>query len=195
MDRPMSRWEPNARGRLEQAALELFDERGFNEVTVAQIAARASLTERTFFRHFTNKREVLFWGQSDLQALLKKVLADALLTKSPIDAVAAAMEAAAKAFPDRRAFARRRRAVIAANIELQEREALKLASMASAITGALTEQGVDGTPARLAAEAGVGVFKTAYERWIASTGGLAFAPLVRETFAELQTMMAVRAAS
>jgi hypothetical protein len=61
-DRDMTRWEPNARGRLEQAALALYGERGFENTTVAEIAARAGLTERTFFRHFADKREVLFAG-------------------------------------------------------------------------------------------------------------------------------------
>jgi len=190
----VSRWEPNARGRLEQAALELFEERGFDAVAVAEIAARAGLTERTFFRHFADKREVLFWGQGELSAHLKEVIAEALRTVPPIEAVVAAIEAAARALPDRPEFARRRKAVIAANVELREREALKLASMASAIDAALAGHGVDGTAARLAAEAGVGVFKVAYDRWLAGTGEAAFAPLVRQTFAELQTLIAVPAA-
>jgi AcrR family transcriptional regulator len=193
MDRTVSRWEPNARGRLEEAALELFEERGFGEVTVAEIAASASLAERTFFRHFADKREVLFWGQAELIAHLRQVLADSLDKKSPIDAVLAAIEAGAEALPDRREFARRRRAVIAANIELQEREALKLASMTSAISTTLVERGVDVTDARLAAEAGVGVFKVAYDRWIAAADGREFRPLVRRTFADLRTLMAAPA--
>ena len=69
-DQAMGRWEPNARGRLEQAALELYVERGFEQTTVAEIAQRAGLTERTFFRHFADKREVLFQGAASLQLSL-----------------------------------------------------------------------------------------------------------------------------
>ena len=65
----MTRWEPGAPERLAQAALELYAERGFEQTTVAEIAKRAGLTERTFFRHFTDKREVLFAGQDDFQRL------------------------------------------------------------------------------------------------------------------------------
>ena len=90
----MGRWEPNARGRLEQAAMELFIERGFEQTTVAEIAERAGLTERTFFRHFADKREVLFWGQGALQDLLVSAVAGAPDSAAPIDAVAAALEAA-----------------------------------------------------------------------------------------------------
>src|SRR5882757_4443634 len=89
----MSRWQPNARGRLEQAALELYTERGFDQTTVAQIAERAGLTERTFFRRFADKREVLFAGSAQLQELLVQTVADAPATATPIDAVAAGIEA------------------------------------------------------------------------------------------------------
>src|SRR5579864_8686452 len=92
-DGSMSRWEPNARGRLEQAALELYVERGFDQTTVAEIAQRAGLTERTFFRHFADKREVLFWGAGSLQELLVSTLAGIPDSSTPIEAVAAALEA------------------------------------------------------------------------------------------------------
>jgi AcrR family transcriptional regulator len=84
----MSRWEPNARGRLEQAALELYRERGFDQTTVAEIAERAGLTERTFFRYFTDKREVLFWGQGALQEIYVSTIASAPQSATPIEAVA-----------------------------------------------------------------------------------------------------------
>src|ERR1700736_2120971 len=92
-DRGMGRWEPNARGRLEQAALQLYGERGFEQTTVAEIARRAGLTERTFFRHFADKREVLFYGSSILQDLLVSAVATAPATASPMDAVALGLDA------------------------------------------------------------------------------------------------------
>src|ERR1700723_3050505 len=92
--RGMGRWEPNARGRLEQAALAPYGERGVEQAPVAEIAQRAGLTERTFFRHFADKREVLFWGAGALQELLVTALADAPRSAAPLDAVTTALEAA-----------------------------------------------------------------------------------------------------
>src|ERR1017187_6732066 len=94
-DERMGRWEPDARGRLAQAAMELYVERGFEHTTVAEIARRAGLTERTFFRHFADKREVLFWGAGSLREFLVNGVADAPESAAPIDVVAAALEAAA----------------------------------------------------------------------------------------------------
>jgi len=138
-DRGMVRWEPDARGRLERAALALYGERGFEQTTVAEIAARAGLTERTFFRHFADKREVLFWGAGTLQELLVSAVASAPGSAAPIDAVAAALETAGTLFQERRESVLQRQAVIAANAELRERELIKLASLASALAVAILD--------------------------------------------------------
>src|SRR6195256_4009666 len=108
----MGRWKPNARGRLEHAALELYGERGFDQTTVTEIARRAGLTQRTFFRHFADKREVLFAGANSLQELIVSTLASAPDSAAPIDAVAAALQAAGGAIQEGGARARRRQAVI-----------------------------------------------------------------------------------
>src|ERR1700744_1078723 len=123
----MGRWEPNARGRLEKAALEMYDERGFDATTVAEIARRARLTERTFFRHFADKREVLFGGAQALENLFVTTVTGAPEGTTPMAAMRAALEATAEVFQDRREFSRRRQALIAANPVLQERELIKLA--------------------------------------------------------------------
>ena len=188
-DRGMGRWEPDARGRLEQAALALYGERGFEQTTVAEIARRAGLTERTFFRYFADKREVLFWGAGALQEFLVSTVASAPESAAPIDAVAAALEAAgAQFFQGRREGARQRQAVIAANAELRERELIKLASLASALAGALRERGVTEPAASLAAEAGVAVFKIAFERWVSETSQADLPQLVRESLDELKAV-------
>ena len=132
-DRFMARWQPDSRGRLEQAALALYGERGFENTTVAEIAERAGLTERTFFRHFADKREVLFGGAVMLQELLVSAAAAAPDSAAPIDAVAAALDAVGALLQERRDFARQRHAVIAANAELRERELIKLATLAAAL--------------------------------------------------------------
>ena len=119
-DLGMGRWEPNARGRLEQAALELYVERGFEQTTVAEIAERAGLTERTFFRYFADKREVLFAGADVLQELLVSAVVGAPGSVAPLEAVAAALEAAGPLLQERREYSRRRQAVIDANAALQE---------------------------------------------------------------------------
>ena len=124
----MGRWEPDARGRLMKAAFELFIERGFDQVTGTEIASRAGLTERTFFRHFADKPEVLFAGQAVLQERVLTAIAEAPGVASPLDVVAGAFESASAMFHDNREFARRRQAVIDANAELRERELTKLDS-------------------------------------------------------------------
>src|SRR4051812_39464038 len=134
----MARWEPNARERLERAALALFIERGYDATTVAEIADRAGLTKSTFFRHFTDKREVLF-GERDAMA---ERFADAIRTAAPeattAGCLAAALESVAAAFTaERHDLARQRQAVIAAHSELQERELLKQARVGSAMVDAL----------------------------------------------------------
>ena len=91
----MARWAPDARGRLERAALELYGEHGYDATTVAEIAERAGLTERTFFRYFADKREVLFWGAGALQGFLVDAVDTAPASVAPLEAVVAALEAAA----------------------------------------------------------------------------------------------------
>jgi AcrR family transcriptional regulator len=186
----MGRWEPNARGRLEQAALELFIERGFEQTTVAEIAKRAGLTERTFFRHFADKREVLFGGAGTLQEFLVRTIADAPDPVAPIVTVAAAVEAVGAVLQERREYARQRQAVIDANAELQERELIKLASLASALAGALRRRGVTEPAASLTAEAGIAVFKIAFGRWISETSQPDLPQLIRESFDELKAVTA-----
>src|SRR5437879_7568649 len=132
-DRGMSRWEPNARGRLEQAALELYGERGFEQTTVVEIARRAGLTERTFFRHFADKREVLFARTGDLQELLINTVASAPDWSQPLDAVAAGLAAVGAVLQPGRDYSRQRQPIIDANAELRERELIKLAGWASAV--------------------------------------------------------------
>lgn len=186
----MGRWEPDARGRLESAALALYGERGFEQTTVAEIARRAGLTERTFFRYFADKREVLFWGARALEELLVGAVADAPDSVSPIDAVAAALGAAAVVFQEGREHSRQRQAVIAANAELQERELIKLASLAAAMAEALRRRGVGDPAASLTAEAGVAVFKIAFARWIDADGEADLAQLIRASLAELRAVTA-----
>ncbi len=184
----MGRWEPNARGRLEQAALELYGERGFEQTTVVEIAERAGLTERTFFRHFADKREVLFSGAGALQELLVSRLAGAPDFIAPIEAVGAALEAAGALLQERREFARQRQRIIAANTELQERELSKLASLSAALADTLRRRGVSEPAASLTAEAGIAVFRIAFERWVEETNRHDLPQLIRDSLDELKAV-------
>ena len=184
--RDMSRWEPNARGRLEQAALQLFIERGFEQTTVAEIAERAGLTERTFFRHFADKREVLFGGASALQELLVNAVASTPAAVAPLDAIVEALVAAGALLQERRDYARQRQIVIAANAELRERELIKLATLAETLADALRRRGVAEPAASLVAEAGIAVFKVAFDRWVTETTEHDLPQLIRESLEELK---------
>jgi AcrR family transcriptional regulator len=189
-DEGMTRWEPNARGRLEQAAMELYSERGFEQTTVAEIAERAGLTERTFFRHFADKREVLFAGAGTLQELMVSAVAGAPASLAPIEAVATALEAAGAVLQERGDYPRKRQAIIAANAELQERELIKLASLAAAIADTLRRRGVGDPAASLSAEAGIAVFRIAFERWTSETEQQDLTQLMRESLEELKVLAA-----
>lgn len=185
----MGRWQPDARGRLQKAALELYTERGFDQTTVAEIAARAGLTERTFFRYFADKREVLFAGSTVLQDSLVAALADAPKSAAPIDQVVAALETAQGFFTDRD-HSRRRQAVITAHPDLHERELIKLASLAAALADALRRRGVREPAASLTAEAGIAIFKIAFESWTNDPDQRDFTDLVHESLAELKAVTA-----
>jgi AcrR family transcriptional regulator len=186
----MVRWEPDSRGRLQQAALALYGERGFENTTVAEIAGRAGLTERTFFRHFADKREVLFAGGEVLQDALVSAVADAPESVAPINAVAVGLEAAGAQLPERPEMSRQRQAIIAANPDLQERELIKLASLSAALADALRGRGLSEADANLTAEVGIAVFKIAFERWIDEANDRDFSQLVRECLDELQALTA-----
>jgi len=164
----MARWEPDARGRLVKAAMDLFQERGYGRTTVEGIAARAGLTERTFFRYFTDKREVLFSGSKDLEKTLVDMIANAPKEAAPFDVVAEAFESAGanlQALRDLR-HVRARHALVVGHAELRERELIKFASLVAAATEALHARGVSEPAASLAAEAGLAIFKVGFERWV-----------------------------
>jgi AcrR family transcriptional regulator len=186
----MPRWEPDGRRRLEEAALELYGERGFENTTVTEIAARAGLTERTFFRYFADKREVLFGGAGALQELLVSGVTDAPDGTAPIDAVVAALEAAGELLQQRRGAALKRQAVIMANDELRERELIKLATLGAAMADALRGRSVAGPAATLTAEAGIAIFRVAFERWVEAGNERDLPQLIRDSFVDLKAVTA-----
>ena len=191
-DSGMGRWEPDARGRLAKAAMELYAERGFEQTTVAEIAARAGLTERTFFRHFADKREVLFYGMEILRELLTRAIAEAPASATPLEAVRGALEAAGAMLQENPDRVRLRDAIVSANPDLRERELIKLAALAAALAGALRDRGVPEPAASLAAETGIAVFKVAFARWISDHGQPDLPGILRESMADLRDVVADR---
>jgi AcrR family transcriptional regulator len=189
----MTRWFPDARRRLQQAAMELYSQRGFEETTVAEIAARAGLTERTFFRHFADKREVLFGGSDLLEQGIVAALAAAPTSASPMEAVTAGLAAAGAFFTsERHEYSRKRQAIIASNTQLQERELIKLASLRAAVADTLRSRGLSEPAASLTAEAGMGVFRVAFERWVDKANEREWADLVDESMTQLKALVAAR---
>ncbi len=184
----MGRWEPDARGRLIRAAAELFERRGFEQTTTADIAERAGVTERTFFRHFPDKREVLFDGSHQLQHTIDEAIAAAPADLSSLEAAIAGMAATAGTFNEIREHALRRAAIVAATPSLQERELLKLAAMTDATAAALRRRGAGEPTATLAAHSAVTVFHLAFTHWIHAGATPDFADCITEVAAALRTL-------
>lgn len=187
----MGRWEPDSRGRLQEAALALYAERGFDQTTAAEIAARAGLTERTFFRHFADKREVLFGGSAMLKEQIVSAVAAAPEGTAPLDAVALGLGAAAAVLgAHRRDLTARRQTVIAATPELRERELAKLADYAATVAETLRARGVQEPQATFAADAGMMVLRVAMERWASGEDARDLGEIVKTTTAQLRGVMA-----
>lgn len=189
---PMVRWEPGTLERLQLSAIELFEERGYDCTTVADIAARAGLTERTFYRHFADKREVLVSGSDELTSMFRTTVSAQPEGTAPLAAVAAALEAVGTFFEARRPFSQRRQAVIATSRDLQERELAKLDGLTAALTEALGSRGVDRPLASLVAAVGVAVFHVAFAQWVSGPDGHTFNSYVARALDDLQAQVTVR---
>ena len=187
----MGRWQPGAQERLQQAALELFGEQGFDATSVAGIAERAGVTERTFFRHYADKREVLFLGEDELREWFLRAVAAGPAGAPALDLISAALDEAGAALEATRTrhHARARQRIIDAHPALQERELLKLTGLMSALAGALTARGVPALRARLAAELAVSVFTTAFGLWIADGQDRDLVHLQREALQEVRAVV------
>ena len=162
----MPRSGAEARRRLQQAALELYRERGFDQTTTAEIAARAGVNERTFFRHFPDKREVLFDGQAALRTALMQAVAEAPEDLRPLEILLCAFRKAGRILEENRPFSEPRLEVIAATPALRERELAKAASLTDAVAEALRQRDVTDRLAGLAAQTGWAAFHQAAQAWI-----------------------------
>lgn len=192
----MVRWQPGTRERLQEAALELFARRGYEQTTAADIARSVGLTERTFFRHFSDKREVLFQGQELLLDAFLEGITAAPGDAAPMEVVAAALGSVAAFFPDeRRDRSRLRQSVIDQHPALQERERHKLSTLATAIGDALRARGIPEPAATLAAESAITVFSVSFAQWIREGEERSIADIERAVLAELRELAAGGGAS
>ena len=162
----MAKNEDDVRTRLQEAALELFRERGYDRTTAAEIAARAGVTERTFFRHFPDKREVLFDGEAMVRATLTASIADAPAGLGSLDILLRAFRSFQPTLEDKWSYAKPRHDVISTTPALREREVAKVAALADALSAALKARGVADTRAVLAAQIGMAVFVHATSAWL-----------------------------
>ncbi|WP_109002394.1 TetR family transcriptional regulator [Streptomyces rishiriensis] len=185
----MPRSGAEARRRLQQAALELYQERGFDQTTTAEIAARAGVNERTFFRHFPDKREVLFDGEADLRAALMEAVAEAPDGLQPLETLLCAFRKAGRILEENRPFTEPRLAVIAVTPALRERDLAKAASLTEAVAEALQRRGVADRLAGLAAQTGWAAFHHAAQAWIDDPSQTLDAHLLR-AFDDLRTLSA-----
>ena len=161
----MARWDPGTEDRLRRAALELYAEHGYDNVTITQIAERAGITRRSYFRYFPDKREVLFAGSDQLPP----AIIDAVLASREQGAFAVALDAVRRVgglLVEGAEQTAERRAVIESSPELQERERTKVAAVTAAIGDGLLRRGVAAGEARLVARLAAAVFQEAFQRWI-----------------------------
>lgn len=182
------RWEPDARTRLAAAALALYAERGFEQTTVEDIAQRAGVTRRTFFRHFADKREVLFGSGNAEGLVVKSALQSAPADASPLEVVGLALEALAAKIDSGGDDAVRRIRIVRASPELWERQLIKFSALAEALAVALRARGVPDPAAILAAESGITALRVASDPWIADPGSQSLRSRVVETLAALRAV-------
>ncbi|HEX3749623.1 MAG TPA: helix-turn-helix domain-containing protein [Streptosporangiaceae bacterium] len=186
----MSRWRPDARERLERAAVELFAEQGFAATTVPEITARAGLTTRTFFRHFADKREVLFGGP-EIPALATAMIADAPAALDPVTVIFGGLQTVAETrFEGRRGDLRERRAIIRSDDGLRERDRRKRGELSEAIRGGFAGRGVPATTAALLGEITVTLLYVALDQWLDTDDDRTLFEVIFETLGVLQATMA-----
>ena len=148
--------------------MELFDEQGFQNTSAVQIAKRARVTTRTFFRYFPDKQAILFVDAERLGAELVQGILDATDVAQPLQTVMRALAGFDWLSLGSRESQRQRDAMVASNPDLLERELIKQQQLADAFSSALHQRGVEPPIGELAARVGIQVFRTAYRQWLAA---------------------------
>jgi AcrR family transcriptional regulator len=186
----VARWDPGTEERLTKAALELYGEHGYDNVTVTQIAERAGITRRSYFRYFPDKREVLFAGSERLPVAVAEAVLAADVTGSPLSAVLDAVGQVGTQLVELVEGSGARRTVIESSVELQERERTKFAAVTAAIRDALQQRGVEPQQGRLVAQIAVVVFQNAFDQWVDARGKRDFGSCLHAVSASLRDTVA-----
>ncbi|KGT95462.1 hypothetical protein NG99_03780 [Erwinia typographi] len=184
----MVRKAENARERFGRAALQLFQQQGYAGTTVSQIASAAGLTERTFFRYFVDKPEVLFWHSEEIQSGVVRAI-HAAGEGNPLDIALAALQTIGEFFDGNRAEVAIRHAIIDATVEFQERELMKMYQLAEAISLVLTERGASSSQARMTASISVTLWRLAINDWLVAKVDCAFSLTLMHTRAALEEII------
>lgn len=182
----MARWQPDAQERLQHAAMTLFLERGYDEVTVAEIADRAGLTRRTYFNYFADKREVLFSGAATFEREIIDAVLAAPAAVSSVDVVMGALGTVGAALTAWGEPVRQRQRVVESATELRERELIKMDALVTALADALHQRGVERLTATLVAQVGVAVYRTAFQQWAESSGPRDLAPIMDDAIQRIR---------
>ncbi|MDQ4489782.1 TetR/AcrR family transcriptional regulator [Sinomonas sp. ASV486] len=188
----MGRWAENPRGRLAAAAFELYGEQGFEQTTGAQIATRAGMHERSFFRLFGDKREVFFYAMDGVAHELAASIAGSATDATPIDAASDAIEERCALIQRSPSLAALRARLIAENPELRERDLSKHAELAMAVAGALRERGTAEHIAVLIGETTIAAFRTAVARWISDPATRSLPERFRDGLDDLEAALVHR---
>jgi AcrR family transcriptional regulator len=185
----MPRWEQGSAERMKQAAMELFEEQGFEATSAVQIAERARVTTRTFFRYFPDKDEILFADADVLnEALVQELLRTPDLTQ-PLQAVVRTLTGYDWEKLGSREVLRRRSLMITSNPRLLERDLIKQHQMADGFRQALCERGIDPDIADLAASTGSQIFRTAYRKWLESNDNTDLTAITETVLSLLATIV------
>jgi AcrR family transcriptional regulator len=183
------RWEPDARQRLERAALDLFAEQGFAATTVPEITARAGLTTRTFHRHFADKREVLFAGE-DIPAMTARMMTEAPAALDPLTLIMGGLATLARTlFEGRRDELRLRREIIRSDAGLTERELQKRAAVAEAVRRGFVARGEPATTAALLAQTAVTLLNVSVQEWMDRDDDRPLADIIAGTLESLRSAL------
>ncbi|WP_033342668.1 TetR/AcrR family transcriptional regulator [Catenuloplanes japonicus] len=183
----MSRWPTDARERLRQAALALFAEQGFAATTVPEITARAGLTTRTFFRHFADKRAVLFVDDDEVTSMVAVLMAETPAEVEPMTLIREGLRTLAETrFEGRRSELRERRTLVNSDESLRERDLRKRATIAESVRAGLAARGLAPARAALLGEVSAGVLSLSIEEWLDSSDNRTLDAIIHDMFETLR---------
>lgn len=155
-----------SRAMLEEAAGELFLERGYAATSVADITRRAGVSRSTFFNYFPGKADLLWAAFDERAGRLRAALADADPAATPGTVLAAALHELAADLPaEHVALAFTQADAMGLGEDLRLAAARRTADLGTALAAYAAAHGVDALRARVAGTAWAGALTAAVEAW------------------------------